>query len=342
MQFMQVTYGLSTAASIGYFASVAACLPEASRQKWNAILRAGILFGHVIGSLASHLILYLGADMQLLYLLSFISLILALLISFFFPAGLTFEPPTLTDSCLEAPALHSSSTFPKIETPDVVSEESTTTFNIRQFLRALKASYASWDVIIIAQSWSFVFASLCLSELYMASVWPAFSTTGNNADYVNGIMDAVGRSVGALGSLLGGYVPIDSNRPRLLFMSMIATYMLMAASILFIQVIPNKLILTAISYCVMMLVGYSLVTVLTGILGHAAKSPYEHSLVLGTQTFISMLVQTILLACMSSESLPLATRYYAFAGIMLVPILLTFICLFILPSRSRLALKDPW
>jgi solute carrier family 19 (thiamine transporter), member 2/3 len=326
MQVMQVTFGLSTAASVGFFASVTALFPTQMTAKWNGLLRASILIGHVVGSLASHLFLSLGLHMSHLYLFSFVSLLVGLAVSFLFPRHSTATQTILQRSALEIPgprddvraAQHVPAVGPKVASGPLSG-------SLRDVLERTKRTFGDSEVIVWSVCWCFLFASLCLAEGYIAAIWLECYLVNRNADpdgastYMNGLMDALGRTMGASGSIVGGCIPLSRHRPRMLILTQMFCFSLFALSIILIAYsYEEQLWLSAVSYCFMMGLGYALVSYLTGMMALMVERAEDHPFMLGTQTIASMIVQTIVQV--GTNGLTLAARFLIFGSITVFPL----------------------
>ena len=343
MQAMQVTFGLSTAASVGFFSAVTALFPPEDTMKWNGFIRASTLVGHVIGSLCSQWFLYLGMPMSVLFLMTFIALLIGFVISWFFPKK---GPSTL--EALKDPEATEGMKEPAVEEIAVLDDDKESVGFITSSCQKFKRIFGNVDILLLSWCSAVFYASLCLTESYVSAIWyehylyqqakgdPNFVVDTLLADpnvasaSMNGVMDALGKAFGAAGAMLAGYIPADpqrsyNNNMRFITLLLLPSFIVFGLSILGLGLFyQESLWIPAVSFMVMMSVGYALVSYISGVLAlQVLEKPEDHPFMLGTQTFVSMIFQTLLLAL--SESFSLRMRFCLFSWINGASILAIFL-----------------
>lgn len=153
----------------------------------------------MVASLLAQLFVHIGLKMDWLFILSFICLCIAWIMTLFLPQQKAHVArheanKTMQDS--------QSKRSPK--------SSSLVALFIRQQCHTawyrLKLCYGHSEIVMWTFLWSTLYCYLLLSESYGSSLWTFVAERLNLADKyemkdVNGIMDAVGRSIGAFGSL---------------------------------------------------------------------------------------------------------------------------------------------
>jgi Reduced folate carrier len=327
MQVMQVTFGLTCASSVGYFSSPTALFLPSQIARWNGLLRATVLLSHVIGSLSSYFLLALGVPMPHLFLLSFITLVLGLGLSFFFPSARQElkQAGDHKQDCIAEIAM--TSDLPRAD-HHASSTSNTLLLIFKSFWARCSRTFSSLEFIVLALCGCLIYATLALTECYIASVWFEFNLNeqastadANGIPFLTCIMDAIGRSLAALGALMAGYVPLTTANSISLYLVLLASFILFGLSTCLIVFYHfSHIAISCLAYCFMMFSGYALITFLGGMTAVLLQHPEDHPFMLGSTTIFSMSVQCIVLAV--SHGVALRGKVLFFAAISLLPIAL--------------------
>lgn len=318
MQIMQVTYGFSSACTIGYSASVGAIFKKDSRPYWTGVLRACILMGHVVADLSAQGFIVLGMEMKWLFIMTLIALSISLCIS---PLLSLHYEQRLDRDQSERP-----------EPIDIRNKN-----YIQKLFHMIKKCYIRRELLLWTLLSSSLYCCVLLTESYGSSLWDKIAENSHQLKQsekikdLNGIMDAAGRATGALCSYLAGFIRYKNNNHN----DMGIFYAFISISISVFSVSNygmvadmSSIVLSGISWCLGLGSGFGVCSMINGII--SSETP-ENNLVFvfAIQSFIVTLMQTIYQIIASGFNADLFWRYTSvaiFSGscILIVPFVYYF------------------
>lgn len=309
MQIMQVTYGFSTACTIGFFASVAAIFKRNSRSYWTGVLRACILLGHLVADLSAQGFIALGMEMKWLFIMTIIALGVSLCISPLLSLH-TKQRFDLDDSQQKFEVSESS------EPADIRNKN-----YIQKLLEMIKKCYTRKELLLWTLLSSSLYCCVLLTESYGSSLWDKISENSDQLKQsdkiknLNGIMDASGRAAGALCSYLAGFIKYKNsnhNNMTIFYAFIYISIGVFSVSNYGMVADMNSVVLSGISWCLGFGFGFGVCSMINGIIT-LETSENDLIFMFAIQSFIATLLQTIYQIIASELNADIFWRYTSVA-----------------------------
>lgn len=189
MKVMQVTFGLATAGEISYYSYLYAVVSKSHYQKIASFTKAASLVGKFVAYLCGQLLVSSNAlDYHQLNIFSFISVIIALIISIILPRAEyseLFNPRPIEDDADNE----------KNENNEVQSHQRTTKNTLIYLITEIKTIYTDKHVLIWSIWWAFASCGNFQIGNYIQNLWHVltpYKHDRKNRHLYNGAVEAAG------------------------------------------------------------------------------------------------------------------------------------------------------
>ncbi|CAN9498378.1 unnamed protein product [Ophioblennius macclurei] len=305
MQFLEFIFGLATASDVAYYSYIYSVVDPAQYQRMTGFCRSATLFGSAAGCLIGQLLLSV-AKAELLHLV-FITLASAS-VAFVAPWFLPMPQKSLFFHMTAADEQRSSSQLTTEKTEDA---EVKVPLSAKESLvsRSSKAAKQKGGLVHVLKILSQDFVQCYKSRPLLAwSLWWALATCGYfqiinyaqplwetvrpSQDYeiYNGYVELLSTLLGALAALLVGCLPVSWSMWGELLLS--ALSLLMAVCVFAMNLLKNIWVCYS-SYVLFRTTYMLLITVATYQIA-ASLNMQRYALVFGVNTFVALLLQTLL------------------------------------------------
>ncbi|XP_071403560.1 thiamine transporter 1 [Centroberyx affinis] len=308
MQLLEFFFGLATATEIAYYSYIYSVVEPAQYQRVTGLCRSVTLFGSAAGSLAGQVLLSV-AQVPLLYLVTVTlsSAIVAFVAPWFLPMpsrSLFFHKSPKAE---EETSHHNRSPADKTE-----DSESKMPLNIEDVITVSRADEAgsgrSGLAAVLWMLWEDFLQCYSCRPLLAWSVWWALATCGyfqvvnyaqalwekvrpsQDFDIYNGYVETLSTLLGALAALVVGYLPV---RWALWGELALCVFSMLMAVCVYIMVTLRNIWLCYGSYVLFRATYMLLITVATYQIA-ASLSMQRYALVFGVNTFMALLLQSLL------------------------------------------------
>uniref|UniRef100_H3DAG2 Solute carrier family 19 member 2 n=1 Tax=Tetraodon nigroviridis TaxID=99883 RepID=H3DAG2_TETNG len=333
MQLMEVFFGVATASEVAYFSYIYSIVEPAQYQRVTSYCRSITLFGSAAGSVAGQLLLSV-AKVQLSYLFIFtlVSAAVAFLAPWFLPMprrSLFFHKiPATVD---HEPRCNGSTLLQNggdVESRVPLNSHNSTTVAAQRFpdeekhrtglvgvLRVLSTDFVQCYKCPTLLSWSLWWALAYCGYFqvinYTQVLWEKVRPSQEYEIY-NGYVEMLSTLLGALAALLVGYLPVRWALWGELVLCGLS--MLMAVNV-FIMDMLKDIWLCYSSYVVFRTTYMLLITVATYQIA-ASLSMRRYALVFGVNTFLALLLQSLITVVVDSAGLgPFSPpQFFIYAG----------------------------
>ncbi|XP_053404513.1 thiamine transporter 2-like [Mercenaria mercenaria] len=338
MKGMQVTYGLATACEIGYYSYLYAVVTKDHFQKVASFTKAASLLGKFVAYLCGQLLVSFDVmDFFQLNIFSFVSVIIAFIITIILPRAKHSE--------LFNPRIENSATTPKSESvheesnadtgggektakSESTKEEKVVDTNnvsisgprslIMFLFDEVKTIYANKSVLIWSVWWAFASCGNFQVGNYIQNLWHILTPYKNDRKQrhlYNGAVEAAGTLFSSGTVLLVGFLPIDwSVRGRCEVL--MAAVCGLNAAMLIIMGKTTSIWVCYVLYDVFRATYQIVITIATAqIAEHLSRQRY--GFVFGCNTFLALLIETILTAIVVDESgldVDIQTQFMVYGG----------------------------
>ncbi|XP_058468383.1 thiamine transporter 1 [Solea solea] len=355
MQLLEFFFGLATASEVAYYSYIYSVVEPAYYQRVTGYCRSATLFGSAAGSLLGQLLLLVD-KVELLHLVIFTltSATVAFVAPWFLPmpkkslffhkspaeakkrrhsSSSFFLDKNVEDSESEVP-LRSQDvcTIPTSSKPD--SSSSGVVKVLKMLFNDFLQCYRSRSLLAWSLWWALATCGYFQVINYAQALWENIRPSKDYEIY-NGYVETVSTLLGALGALLVGYLPVRWALWGELALCILS--LLMAACVFVMDTLKN-IWLCYSSYVLFRATYMLLITVATYQIA-ASLSMQRYALVFGVNTFIALLLQTLLtLVVVDSAGLGLDvfTQFLIYAGYFAVISAVFFLAwLFKLASKRR-------
>ncbi|XP_071769291.1 thiamine transporter 1 [Centroberyx gerrardi] len=309
MQLLEFFYGLATATEVAYYSYIYSVVEPAQYQRVTGLCRSVTLFGSAAGSLVGQVLLSV-VQVPLLYLvvITLSSAIVAFVAPWFLPMpnrSLFFHKSPE----VEEETSHHNSRSP---TDKMEDSESKMPLNIEDGITVSRAdetgSGRSGLVAVLWMLWEDFLQCYSCRPLLAWSVWWALSTCGyfqvvnyaqalwekvrpsQDFDIYNGYVETLSTLLGALAALVVGYLPVRWALWGELALCVFS--MLMAVCVYIMDTLRNIWLCYG-SYVLFRATYMLLITVATYQIA-ASLSMQRYALVFGVNTFMALLLQSLL------------------------------------------------
>ncbi|KAH3721410.1 thiamine transporter 2-like [Dreissena polymorpha] len=331
MRLMQVTYGLATAGEISYMSYLFSVTPVEYFQKISAFTKAASLMGKFVAYLCGQLLTMFNVlDYFQLNIFSFVSVIIAFLISVILPRALyseLFNPRRFTDDYNEnGPDDGSSGTREQHkETHDLVEDPCggrgflNQTKSLIIFLaKELKTIYTNKTILIWSIWWAFASCGNFQVGNYIQNLWLILTPKTFNhtkRHLYNGAVEAAGTLLSSGMVLLIGFLPVDWSVPVRSELLMLVVCALNAV-ILVIMATTSSLWVCYVLYDVFRTT-YQIVLTLASAQIARNLQRQRCGFVFGCNTFLALLIETILTAIVVDQAgldVDVQTQFKVYGG----------------------------
>lgn len=310
MQLMQIIFGVASAAEIAYFSYMYAAVDGKHYKRVTSFTRGAVLTGKFLSYGTAQLLVSLVGSSTYLLLnqISFGALCIVLIIAAALPSISSSRiankiQTEMKNSAAEAycdPRVAADEKTKKIEEQTVLTVRPSTIQNgLVSYFEAVWENFKVFkkDTFVLKWSlwWALTSCGVFQVQNYIQTLWATMQTTDD--DVKNGINECANTLIGALLSFLIQYWNINWEKrgEYVLFVtSLLATLLLFAVSQ------ATNIIIAYIIYSVIVAVYHTLMTAASAnIACHLNRASY--GLVLGWNTFIALLLQTILTFAVADE-----------------------------------------
>ncbi|VDD89498.1 unnamed protein product [Enterobius vermicularis] len=310
MQLMQIVFGVASASEIAYFSYMYAAVDGKHYKRVTSFTRGAVLTGKFFSyGTAQLLVSFVGSSSYLLLnQISFGAVCTVLVIAVALPsissARIANKVQTeIKNSVAEAysnPRVAGDEFTKTTEEQVVLTVRPLTTENgILSYFKAVWENFKVYrdDPFVLKWSlwWSLTSCGVFQVQNYMQTLWASMQETED--DVKNGINECANTLVGAILSFLIQYWSINWEKTGeyvIFITSLLATVLLFAVSQ------TTNIIVAYVIYSVIVAVYHTLITAASAnIASHLNRASY--GLVLGWNTFIALLLQTILTFAVADE-----------------------------------------
>lgn len=354
MQLLEFFFGLATASDVAYYSYIYSVVEPAYYQRVTSYCRSVTLFGSAAGSLVGQLV-HSEAKVQLYYLvvITLTSAAVAFVAPWLLPMpkrslffhkspGVAGERPLSNSTALLEKAEDAESKMPlntqNGSTISRSSEAGSHRNGLVDVLRMLFDDFLQCYRCRPLLAWSLWWALATCGYLqvinYVQALWEKIRPSHDNKIY-NGYVEALSTLLGALAALLVGYLPVCWSLWGELVLCVLS--MLMAVCVFVMDTLRN-IWLCYSSYVLFRATYMLLITVATYQIA-ASLNMQRYALVFGVNTFISLLLQSLLTFVVVDSAglgLDVFTQFFIYGGYFAVISLVFFIAgLCKLASRRR-------
>uniref|UniRef100_A0A0N5AH12 Thiamine transporter 2 n=1 Tax=Syphacia muris TaxID=451379 RepID=A0A0N5AH12_9BILA len=313
MQLMQIIFGkssfilgIASASGIAYYSYVYAAVDEKDYKKVTSFTRSAVLIGKFFSyGIAQLLVIYFGHSRYLLLnQISFGALVTVVVIAFALPSislqtnnenQLELKrnnlPQKLSQNYLKDNQLNEKSTL--LPQPPTIED------GIVEYLTTIWKNFKIYktDTFVLKWSiwWALTSCGVFQVQNYMQSLWATMQRT--DKDVKNGVSECFNTLIGALLSYVIQYWNInwESAGEYVLLVTS-----LLSAVLLLLMAKTTSIIVSYIVYSVIVAVYHTLTTAASAnIASHLNKASY--GLVFGWNTFIALILQTVLTIAVADE-----------------------------------------
>lgn len=334
MQVLEFCYGMVTATEVAYYAYIYSVVSPEHYQKVSGYCRSVTLVAYTLASVLAQLLVSL-ASLSYFYLnvISLVSVSTAFLFSLFLPMpkkSLFFHAkpsteappkPSEKDAALGEPHKDHNPVcqeqVPVSETPYVVQSRDPKPGNVAlrvfvQWLRDLKECYASKHLFYWSLWWALSTAGYNQILNYVQVLWDNKAPSQSSAVY-NGAVEAVATFGGAVAALAVGYVKVNWD---LLGELALAIFSVVSAGSLFLMHYTTSIWACYAGYLIFKTVYMLLITI--AVFQIAVNLSVErYALVFGINTFIALVIQTIITVIVVDRrglELPVSTQFLVYGS----------------------------
>lgn len=334
MQVLEFCYGMVTATEVAYYAYIYSVVSPEHYQKVSGYCRSVTLVAYTLASVLAQLLVSL-ASLSYFYLnvISLVSVSTAFLFSLFLPMpkkSLFFHAkpsteappkPSEKDAALGGPHKdHNPVCQEQVtvsETPYVVQSRDPKPGNVAlrvfvQWLRDLKECYASKHLFYWSLWWALSTAGYNQILNYVQVLWDNKAPSQSSAVY-NGAVEAVATFGGAVAALAVGYVKVNWD---LLGELALAIFSVVSAGSLFLMHYTTSIWACYAGYLIFKTVYMLLITI--AVFQIAVNLSVErYALVFGINTFIALVIQTIITVIVVDRrglELPVSTQFLVYGS----------------------------
>uniref|UniRef100_A0A0N5ASR5 Thiamine transporter 2 n=1 Tax=Syphacia muris TaxID=451379 RepID=A0A0N5ASR5_9BILA len=310
MQFMQVIFGVASASEIAYFSYMYAAVDGKHYKRVTSFTRGAVLTGKFFSyGTAQLLVSLVGTNTYLLLnQISFGALCVVLVIAFVLPSisssqisnKVRAELQDSNGSAYSDPRVAGENNAKKTEERVVLTVRSLSTENgVLLYFKSVWENFKVYKTDHFVLKWSIWWALTSCGvfqvQNYMQTLWSTMQETDD--DIKNGINECANTLISAILSFLIQYWNINWEKigEYVLFVtSLIATALILAVSQ------TTNIVAAYVIYSVIVAVYHTLITAASAnIASHLNRASY--GLVLGWNTFIALLLQTILTLVVADE-----------------------------------------
>ncbi|XP_035478098.1 thiamine transporter 1 isoform X2 [Scophthalmus maximus] len=304
MQLLEFFFGLATASEVAYYSYIYSLVEPAHYQRVTGYCRSVALFGSAVGSLAGQLLLSVAkAQLRHLVIVTLASATLAFVVPWFLPMpkrSLFFHKSgerqrTISTSLTEKEDSESKAPLNSQEASTVSScsgaqsQSSTPVEVLRMLFQDFLQCYRCRPLLAWSLWWALATCGYFQVVNYAQALWENIRPSTNHEIY-NGYVETLSTLLGALAALLVGCLPVHWALWGELVLCVLS--LLMAACV-FVMVTLRQIWLCYGAYILFRATYMLLITVATYQIA-ASLSIQRYALVFGVNTFVALLLQSVL------------------------------------------------
>lgn len=286
MQMMQLVYGIATSTEVAYFTYVYSLVSDEVYQKVTSYCRASLLFGRFLSGVLSQALISSGAlTFRSLNYISFASVIMALLLSLLLP-----KPPR---------SIYSQRRKSQTLNPQESSWYGNFTAVLTFIGRELRKCYSDRDLLLWSLWWAFATCGNVQVGNYIQPLWEAISptwyketnaTSGSTGAIYNGAVEATHTLLSSAAAMGIAYFSIQWARWSNI---LLAAFSLLDCGILILMAWTSRIWIAYVTYVIFRVSYQMMITVVSyQVAKNLSKDTY--GLIFGMNTFVAILLQTIL------------------------------------------------
>lgn len=318
MKGMQVTFGLATACEVGYYSYLYAVVTKDHFQKVASFTKAASLFGKFVAYLCGQLLVSFDVlDFYQLNIFSFISVIIAFIITLILPRAQhseLFNPRQNQNGTNSGKESVEEETITPVNNIVITGPKSLVLF----LLNEIKTIYMNKSVFVWSVWWAFASCGSFQVANYIQNLWDILTPYKNDRGQrhlYNGAVEAAGTLLGSGTVLLVGFLPINwsvRGRCEVLMASVCG----LNAAMLIVMSKTTSIWVCYVLYDVFRATYQIVITIATAqIAEHLVRERY--GFVFGCNTFLALVVETILTAIVVDESgldVDVQTQFLVYGG----------------------------
>lgn len=319
MKCMQVTYGLATACEIGYFSYLYVIVSKEHFQKVASFTKAASLFGKFVAYLCGQLFVSFDVlDYFQLNIFSFVSVIIAFIITLILPRAEHSElfNPKKEDGDL------STAKGEKDQEERVIGNKTVVINGPRSLFKFLwdevRSVYSNRNILIWSVWWAFASCGSYQVANYIQNLWhilTPYKHDRKNRHLYNGAVEAAGTLFSSGSVLLIGFLPINWSKRGRCEVLMAAVCGLNAV-MLIIMAKTTSIWVCYVLYDLFRASYQIVITIATAqIAEHLSRQRY--GFVFGCNTFLALLIETILTAIVVDKAgldVDVQTQFMVYGG----------------------------
>lgn len=326
MQLLELFFGLATASEVAYFSYIYSVVEPAHYQKVTGYCRSITLFGSAVGSLLGQILLSV-AKVQLLHLviITLASAAVAFVAPWFLPmprrslffhksSGTTEERERSSSKSLMESPEDSKNKVP-LDNPESFKAgagSSSLTEVLRMLFDDFLQCYRCRPLLAWSLWWALATCGYFQVVNYAQALWETIRPSQDYEIY-NGYVETLSTLLGALAALLVGYLPVCWSLWGELALCVLS--LLMAVCIFIMDTLKNIWICYS-AYVLFRATYMLLITVATFQIA-ASLSMQRYALVFGVDTFVALLLQSLLTVVVVDSAglgLDVGTQFFIYGG----------------------------
>uniref|UniRef100_A0A4W6D0G7 Solute carrier family 19 member 2 n=1 Tax=Lates calcarifer TaxID=8187 RepID=A0A4W6D0G7_LATCA len=338
MQFLEFFFGLATAAEVAYFSYIYSVVEPVHYQRVTGYCRSITLFGSAAGSLTGQLLLSV-AKVQLLHLVivTLASAVVAFVAPWFLPMpkrSLFFHKSAEERPAQQQQQQHHGEGGGFRESSEAEARSSGLMEVLRKLFDDFLQCYRSGPLLAWSLWWALATCGYFQVINYAQALWENIRPSQEYEIY-NGYVETLSTLLGALAALLVGYLPICWALWGELALCVLS---LLMAVCVFVMDTLRQIWLCYSSYILFRATYMLLITVATYQIA-ASLSMQRYALVFGVNTFIALLLQsliTVVVVDSAGLGLDVFTQFLIYGGYFVaISVVFLLAGLFKLASRRR-------